>query len=647
MFRFDNIRKAYAGRMVLDDTSFHVHPGERAGLVGPNGAGKSTIFRILTGQESSDKGDVKLRKNIRIGWLRQNIPDELKHLPLLEFACKARPDLEAIQERIIELEKGFSQAADQDKLLAQIGDLQHEFEAGGGYLIETAARTCLSGLGFSEAELEKPICEFSGGWQMRAELVRVVISDPDLLLLDEPTNYLDVPAVEWLREFMVNFRGTLLLISHDRYLLNELTDVTYEVYGGQVTRYPGNYDQYKKVRDERMERLEVESEKLERKKEKLEGFVNRFKAKASKATQAKSRMKQLEKLESVDTMVKVSSVDLRLGTPPAGSPVPVELEDMSKTYDGERYIYQNLSMAIQDGEKIAVVGSNGMGKSTLLKILANKLPIEEGKVSFGHKTTIGYHAQELTENFSNSLNLIEQCKSFAADTTEGRCRQLLGSFGFHGDDVFKLTGVLSGGEKIRLSLLKLLLAPQNLLLLDEPTTHLDIQAVESLQDALKEFPGTVCFVSHDIEFIRGVADTIFEVTPEGFRKFHGDYDYYMSKIKDEVTLEEQQEKSKVQESSGLNRKEQRRKEAEERKSLKKKRGPLEKRTQALEKLIADLEAEESALVEEFYQEPPSDRMQVMNNRLDEISTEKESAEAEWEEKLGELELVLAQIEEGS
>jgi ATP-binding cassette subfamily F protein 3 len=633
--------------MVLDDTSFHVHPGERAGLVGPNGAGKSTIFRILTGQESSDKGDVKLRKNIRIGWLRQNIPDDLKHLGLLDFACKARPDLEKIQDQIVELETKIANTNDQEKLLNQIGDLQHEFEAGGGYLIENAARTALSGLGFTEAEFTKPINEFSGGWQMRAELVRVVISDPDLLLLDEPTNYLDVPAVEWLREFMISFRGTLLLISHDRYLLNELTEVTYEVYGGKVTRYPGNYDQYKHVRDERMERLEVESEKLEKKKEKLESFVNRFKAKASKATQARSRMRQLEKLESVDTMVKVSSVDLRLGTPPPGSPVPVELENMSKTYDGHKFIYKNLSMAIQDGEKIAVVGSNGMGKSTLLKILANKLSIEEGKVSFGHKTTIGYHAQELTDNFNDSMTLLEQCKYFAADVTEGRSRQLLGSFGFYGDDVFKLTGVLSGGEKIRLSLLKLLLAPQNMLLLDEPTTHLDIQAVESLQDALKEFPGTVCFVSHDIEFIRGVADTIYEISPSGFRKFHGDYDYYLSKTRDEKIVAEKEVKIETHESNGESRKEQRRREAEERKALKRKKGPLEKRTQVLESRIAELEAEEKALVEEFYQDPPADRVKDMNERLDIISSEKEAAEAEWEEKLMELEEVLGAIGDGA
>ena len=650
MFRFDNIRKAYASRMVLDDTSFHVHPGERAGLVGPNGAGKSTIFRILTGQESADKGDIKLRKNIRLGWLRQNIPDELKHMSLLDFTCTARPDLDAIQEQIVKLEAQFSTCDDQEKLLNTIGNLQHDFEAAGGYLIETHARKALHGLGFPDEDLTRPIKEFSGGWQMRAELVRVVISDPDLLLLDEPTNYLDVPAVEWLRDFLLTFQGTLLLISHDRYLLNELTDVTYEVYAGQVSRYPGNYDQYRKIRDERMTRLEVESEKNEKKKEKLEAFVNRFKAKASKATQAKSRMKQLEKMESVDTMVNVQSVNLRLGTPDPGSPVPAELENMGKSYDGQRWIYRDLSMAIQEGEKIAIVGSNGMGKSTLLKILADRLKIEEGKLTHGYKTTIGYHAQELTDNFRPELNMLEQCKAFSATATESRCRQLLGSFGFGGDDVFKLCRVLSGGEKIRLSLLKILLAPPNLLLLDEPTTHLDIQAVESLQAALKEFPGTVVFVSHDIEFIQGVADNIYEVTTSGFRKFHGDYHYYLDQLQKEQKANETTEKAKPAtetlevEDSGLNRKEQRRKDAEARKARKKRLGPLEKRTQALEKIIADLEAEEKSIVDEFFHDPPADKIKEMNTRLDAISSEKEAAESEWEEKSMELEELLTEIE---
>ena len=662
MLQFSAVRKSFGKKNILNDISFHVYPGERVGLVGPNGAGKSTIFKILIGKLSVDKGDFSIAKGLRLGHMRQQIEEGDKSATILDYTSKAIPELDEINNRIHKIEDKLAagdSSDDQEKLLNQLGDLQMQFEELGGYEINNRAETALSGLGFKTSDFDRPMKEFSGGWQMRAELARVLISNPNILLLDEPTNYLDVPAIEWLQEYLKSFQGTMLLISHDRYLLNLLTSVTIEIFQGKATRYPGNYDKYVKDREERNLHLEAAFRNQQEKKEKLESFINRFKAKATKASQAKSRMKELEKMEEIEAPVQsVKGARITLKEPPRCSPVLTELLKMGKSYDGKNWIYKDISIEIQNGEKIGIVGTNGMGKTTLMRILAGTLPFEEGKRRQGHNVLIGYHSQDYTETMAPDMTVYEVSKSAGPGVPEKEIRSLLGNFGFHGDDVLKHVQVLSGGEKVRLSLAKLLLNPPNFLLLDEPTTHLDIQSREALQDALKEFKGTVCLVSHDIEFLSTVSEQIFEVSENGLRKFFGDYKYYRSKLKEEANAEKaEQESSKKQapvvekveaapvvdnvvSETAEEKKERKRREAEARQELSRKKGPLEKKIAELEKKIAELEGKEQELVDRFSNDLSGDEFKEVNSLLVETANEKEGLEFEWEQASTELEELL-------
>jgi ATP-binding cassette, subfamily F, member 3 len=649
MLQFNSIRKSFGKTTILNDVSFHIFPGERVGIVGPNGAGKSTIFKILTNQISPEKGDFSIRKNMRIGHLKQQIDEEDKSLSVLDYTSNAIPELILITESIDEIEHQLVDEKDEEvkaTLLDRLGRLQMEFEQFGGYNIKNLAETALTGLGFKVKDFTRSMKEFSGGWQMRAELARVLIADPDLLLLDEPTNYLDVPAIEWLQEFLRTYPGTMLLISHDRYLLNLLPNITLEIFQGKATRYTGNYDKYVKERVERNLHLVAAYRNQQEKREKLESFINRFKAKASKATQAKSRMKELEKMEEIEAPTQLQKgASIRLGEPPRCSPVLAELKNMGKSYDGQNWIYKDISIEVQNGEKIGIVGTNGMGKTTLMRILSGSLPFEEGERKQGHNVKIGYHSQDYTETMDPDITVYDTAKSVAANTTEAEVRSLLGSFGFKGEDVEKAVKVLSGGEKVRLSLAKLLLNPPNFLLLDEPTTHLDIQSREALQDALKEFKGTVCLVSHDIEFLRSVSEQIYEVTENGLRKFFGDYDYYRRKVADEaagrVTEEivENVESSAPVESS-VDRKARKRQEAQGRQELSRRKGPLEKKIAVLETKIAEIEVVEGALIERFSDDLNGAEFKEVNQKLMVVSEEKESVEIEWEQLTEELEGLL-------
>lgn len=683
MLKFINVRKAFGKKTILNDVSFHIFPGEKVGLVGPNGAGKSTIFRLMIGEHGPEKGEVAIRKNARIGNLKQQLSEEDKNTPLLAYTQNAIPQLNVINDEIEKIESSFGEldGEELDKALNRLGDLQTDFEQLGGYEMEYRAETALCGLGFTEAQFDKPLREFSGGWQMRADLARTLISNPDLLLLDEPTNYLDVPAIEWLQEYLHSFQGTLILISHDRYLLNQLTEVTQEVFGGKVTRYPGNYDYYVKQRDERNVQLEAAYKNQQAKKEKLESFITKFKAKASKASQAQSRMKQLEKMEEIDApMQAVQGAKIRLGEPPRCGPMIVEMDKISKSYDGENWIYRDASLTVHNGDKLGIVGTNGMGKTTFMRMMAGTLEFNSGERRPGHNVKMGYHSQDYTETLNAHQTVFECAKSAGGTGGDNALRAILGSFGFQGDDVNKEVGVLSGGEKVRISLARLLLNPPNFLMLDEPTTHLDIQSREALQEALREFPGTICLVSHDIEFVRAVAEEIIEVTPDGLRRFHGDYDYYREKIlaeqkaekeshndsskgaknnnnaKKEAELQAQLEKEAAEKAeaekkknepqlSGAERKELKRKQSDARKEMGKKKRPLEKKLETAETLIMELEEEEQDIFAAFEGDLASNVIQEYNTRLAEIKKEKETAEEQWSEITMELEEIEAEYSE--
>jgi ATP-binding cassette, subfamily F, member 3 len=532
MIDFIQVSKQFGTQRVLDKVSFRINAGEHVGVVGPNGAGKSTIFSLITDELSSDSGDVSLPKKVRIGHLHQQLNAHAQDGSVLEYTTNAIPELKTIAADIHQLEHDLQEASgeDQETMLHRLGDLQHEFEHLGGYDMKARAEAALSGLGFKESQFGNSFQSFSGGWQMRAELVRTLIAKPDILMLDEPSNYLDLPAVEWLQRFLRGFEGTMLLISHDRYLLENLTDRTLEISGGSAVKYSGGYTYYLKEREQRHLQHAAAYRNYVEQKEHLESFINRFRAKATKATQVQSRVKMLEKLEVVRAPATVTGMSkLRIPEPPHCGAQIMNVENMDFSYDEKRWILRDVNVDIGHGQKIALVGFNGMGKTTLLRVLAGALTPQKGTLRPGHKVVMGYQSQDFAETMPPNQTLLEVVRSANPVISERDVRGLLGSFGFSGDNVTKLSGVLSGGEKIRLAFARIFINPPNFLLLDEPTTNLDIQGREALEKAIREYKGTVCFVSHDVAFVRGAADRIISVADASVTSFPGNYDYFLEK----------------------------------------------------------------------------------------------------------------------
>lgn len=533
MIEFSNVSKRYGGQIVLQDVSFRLLAGERAGFIGPNGMGKSTIFGMMMDEVIPDGGRISITKGIRMSYLRQHVPLSEEDMPIQQIVERAAPDLETIRMEIHRIEENLEGGAaeEQNRLLRRLGDLQTQFEMKGGYDIHARAAAALSGLGFRDTDFQRPLGEFSGGWQIRVELCRALLAEPDILLLDEPSNYLDVPAVEWLRRRLDSFRGTLAMISHDRYLLEALCDVTFEVANGHVTRYPGTYSWYSTEREKRREVALAHQESQQRKREHIEKFVDRFRYKSTLAKRVQSKIKMLEKMEEVEVVeIACGRPHIRLAAPPHSGQEVVRLENAGFAYDTGQWIFRHFDLTVQRGEKIAVVGSNGMGKTTLLRVIAGQLCPVEGRVVRGHKVQPGYQSQEFADTMDPYASGLDIIKGVATDASEREVRTLLGGFGFSGEATQKRVGVLSGGEKIRLAFARILARPPNLLLLDEPTTHLDMESREALQEALANYEGTVLFVSHDITFVRAVAQGIVALSAEGIQRYVGGYDYYLEKL---------------------------------------------------------------------------------------------------------------------
>ena len=636
MIEFSNVSKAYGGQVILSGVSFLIGDRERVGLVGMNGVGKSTVFELIAGVIPADRGSINISGGQRLAHLRQVLKPEHQELSLIAYTETALPEIGELQQEIIEVEHKLHAAdADKENLLAQLGRLQSQFEAAGGYTIRTRASVTLGGLGFHEDQFERPLADFSGGWQMRAELARTLTADPDILLLDEPSNFLDVPAVEWLQRFLKQFKGTLILISHDRFLLNSLTGTTLEMAGGEVTRYKGNYDWYVGQRAQRVENAAAALKNQQRKREQMERFVERFRAKNTLATRVKSKIKMIERLEDIEVPVELRTRGrLRLPEPAHSGHEVVRLEDAGYSYDGVNWVLRDLSFSIHRGQKIALVGLNGMGKTTLLRMLAGQLVPGEGKRILGHKVVPGYQSQETTETIPLDLTLLAAIKQAAPAMYEQQARTLLGGFGFSGDAVLKRVEVLSGGERIRLAFARLLANPPNFMILDEPTTHLDIPSREQLEGALRDYTGTLCFVSHDIDFVRHVADGIISLHPPGIRFWHGGYDYYKEK-QAELGLDAAVEaKTETPEDD---KKAQRRARAEARAALNEKTKPIKKEIGEVEKRMEKLEREQDEIVAALSENSPGLDFAKTNRRLSELQWEISRAMQRWEELSLEME----------
>lgn len=645
MIDFLDVCKHYGGDAIFDHASFRINAGDRVGIVGPNGAGKSTLFGLLTGEIQPDRGTIAFPKDTRIGYLHQQLPAaENAGRSLLDYTADAIPEIRAMSAELHELEHRLHveelDDATRVALLGRHGTLQSAVEQLGAYQLRPEAEAALCNLGFKPEALHDPLGSFSGGWQMRASLARVLIARPDVLLLDEPSNYLDIPAVEYLCRMLKAYKGTLLLISHDRFLLRRLTNVTLEVNGGLITRYPGDYEFYRAERENRRLRLEAEKRNSDRKKEHLERVIDRFRAKSSKAAAAKSWQKALDKMDDVDLLDNLGfSGAIRFPEPPPCGTPAAEIDNVTFGYPGcAEDLLKSVSLRIENGDKIAFVGYNGTGKTTLLKLLVGKLKAKSGNILFGHHVKVGYQAQEFSDILAAEESAFDAVRgALEPGASQANLMNVLGSFGFSGDASGKACGVLSGGEKIRLCFARIFVNPPNLLVLDEPTTHLDINARELLQEAIRQYPGTVCMVSHDIEFVRNTATTIVAMEANGPRKYYGSYDYYLEKSAEFATANTPAAKNEAQ-SVDLS-KERRRERARKRAELAGDKKRAEKQVARLEQQLEEQETRQQQLVEQLSGDGKVDFAQV-NRELAELQTAIADTMEAWESAAAELEEIL-------
>ena len=642
MLDFKGIAVHYGHQDVLSGVTFRVNAGDRVGIVGPNGSGKSTLFKIILGEMGVDKGELVIEGNPRIGFTRQNPAPDTPEETLLEYALRGIPGLSEMEAEMAELEQDLQDPAK----MKRYGELQSKFEHLGGYDIETRVKVALGGLGFAVEEFNKPFAAFSGGWRMRAELSRVLASKPDLLLLDEPSNYLDLPAVDWLQKYLKLYDGTLMLISHDRYLLSTLTNITVEVDAGTATRYEGDLNYYLTEREVRYEHLKAAKENQDHHREQLQRFVDRFRAQATKAAQAQSRQKLIDKLDEERIVLPkryTNSGRLRLAEPPPSGVEMFRCEDLEFSYDGHKKVLEGLSFNIARGDKVALIGYNGLGKTTLMRIIAGTRAPIGGKAVLGHNVVPGYLSQEFAETIPPDLTVYRNAKNVwdqAGGGPEKNFRNQLGAFGFDENDVEKPAGVLSGGEKIRLAFLRLFLASPNLLLLDEPTTHLDLDGRRLLQDALRKYRGTVVLVSHDIEFVRAVATSVIEITREGISQYPGGYDYYAEKKAEREALRRAQPAAKAEKSPADERvsaKDLRKARAEARARIAPKVKELKAIMDKAEKKLEELEAKLEAASKELFEPTPSTDFAEANRLVRTLQFEIDRYTASWEEAATELE----------
>lgn len=493
MLSVSNVSKTYAGRTLFSQVSFHINRGEKIGLIGPNGAGKSTLFSLLLRDAEPDDGKVMMERGITFGFLPQ------ESAPIDDVT-------------VLELATGHV-------------DEHHRWE------VEPKAKRILSGLAFRESDFERNARTLSGGWVMRAHLARLLVQEPDLLLLDEPTNHLDLESLIWFQDYLLGYPGAILMISHDREFLNSLCDSILEVAHSKITRYTGNYDDYLREKSARMEQMQGAYDNQQRELAKMQAWVDKFKAKANFASRAQDKAKMIDRIEKIEAPVAdAKTVKFRFPQPPRSGQRVIRLKDVDFAY-GNTPVYHGLDLEMERGQRTVLVGPNGAGKSTLLKLLAGALTQQAGTRELGHNVKLGYFAQYRGDVLNMRHTVLQSAMDLPSRPGENLCRTLLGSFLFHGDDVFKPVGVLSGGEKSRLVLVRLLLDPPNFLLMDEPTTHLDMGSIDALISALDQYEGTLVFISHDVHFIRKMAKNVLHVSAGVITPYAGDYQYYLDKTK--------------------------------------------------------------------------------------------------------------------
>src|SRR6478752_7547243 len=639
MLTVSQLSKSFSGRILFDDVSLQVNRGDRIGLVGPNGAGKSTLFSLILGEVSPDIGQITIEKSATIGFLPQETA-AAKDETVIELALATTPELAEAQKVIKQHESGSgSDDASYHRAL-------HVFDEHGGWQLEPKAKRVLAGLAFRESDFDRPAQAMSGGWIMRAHLARLLVMEPDLLLLDEPTNHLDLESLVWFQSYLASYPGAILMISHDREFLNQLVGSIVEIAHRRLNRYRGNWDNYVEQKAAREEQQLAAYKNQQREIASLQLFADRFRAKASKASQAQSKLKQIDRMEKIAApTARGKTIKFHFPQPPRSGLRAITLKDVNHAY-GDLVVYRGLNFHAERGQRTVLVGPNGAGKSTLLKLLGGVLPVQHGTREPGHNVRVGYFSQNGIDVLNTKLTVLESALDAPNPVSEQTARTVLGAFLFRGDDVFKSVAVLSGGEKSRLALVKLLLDPPNLLLMDEPTTHLDIGSIDALIGALGQYHGTLIFISHDVHFIRAIATSVLHITASPARttspaqtgsrltSYPGNYQYYLHKSKaisartaltagsspnnGQLTTE-----NVAQRAGGLRQqKVQKRLQAEARNAIAREKREKEKHVHALEMKIAALEGQQRELVtalEDPAAYQPSGRAVTLNRELSAVT----------------------------
>jgi len=634
---------------LLNSISTLINPGERVGLVGPNGAGKSTLLKIIAGDILPDSGNIHTSKAATVGYLPQDgvdpdpgctVYEEMENT--FEGVIKLEKRLHQAQHELAELEEGSSEY---QETMERVGILQSKVERSGAYTLQSDIEKILMGLGFSEEDFNRSTTEFSGGWLMRIALGKLLLRKPMYLLLDEPTNHLDIESLRWLEQFLINYEGAVIIVSHDKAFLNKITNRTLALESGNLLDYAGNYSYYEEKHAEYLEHRRKAYENQQKQIKEIEEFIDKFRYNASKAAQVQSRIKQLEKMDKIELDEREEEISFSFPPPERSGAIVMKLKHIRKKYGGN-VVFDDLSYSVDRGDKIAVLGPNGAGKSTMIRIMAGLEDYNEGQREVGHNVTVSYFAQHQADELDLSKTVFEIMRDAAPMAKETRIRTILGCFLFHGDDVFKKVSVLSGGEKSRLALARMLMQPANFLIFDEPTNHLDMQSKKILQQALDQYEGTYMIVSHDRDFLDPIVDKVLEVRPQTINTFLGNVSYYLEKVEEREVAEDKlnQEKSSSNNGSGLSRKEERRIEAQKRQQKYDQLKPLKKEIDPLEDRIKKMETRKDEIEElmsqpDFYED--EERVKEISMEYDKLKAELVEVYKKWED----IAMQISEIEE--
>lgn len=671
MVIFNDVTYSVAGHSILANLSWSIPPGKRIALIGANGAGKTTLLRLIVGELSPQDGQIIIPKNFRIGYLPQEVVN-IHGSTVLDHVLQGRPEILSLEKKIKHLHHQLSTEKKEDlHLLNLLGDLEERFQALGGYQVEAQAKTFLSGLGFSPQDFNRSLNLFSGGWKMRAHLARLLLQEPDLLLLDEPTNHLDLSALEWLEQYLFDFPGAIVIVSHDRYLIDRLVEDIYELEKGSLTKYPGKYSLYLQEKRRKIELQRKKYEEQQTERERILRFIQKYRCDKKRARQVQSRLKLLEKMETIEPPPALPRFNFRLEVSQPSYKDVLIMEQVYSAYEPDKWLFEGIDLHLTRGEKVALVGPNGAGKTTLTRLITGHLKPTKGTIHLGSRTEIGYYAQHQLEVLHPEATIYDEVLRSTPEDRMPHIREVLGVFQFRGDDIFKRIGILSGGEKARVSLAKILLSPANFLIMDEPTTHLDLIAREALEEALRNYEGTLLIISHDRYFLDKIVHRVIEIQDKKLIPFHGNYSYYVAKKKalasydftleshdmniqsaspspsGSLSLTHHSFSAQLKSSPRRKSKEQKRREAEARQAISQKRRTLKLKINELEQIITNLENRkktiELKLAEPQTYQANGSKIGKLQKEYAQVGRELEQSYAQWEKLNQELEALLAQL----